>query len=301
MKWHTYTSFVLLFFALVGPATADTIHLQSGASLDGKLEELNQHAVALVTPNGRMVFQRNTIERIEENDRQGDTGEASPNPMAKLHEERLDRITGLNAEQRARVRQLIEPLRLADSPRRKAAVRALVAYGAENPIYDFIEYNLKFMSQRFAPDLLTVLVALDEERAQPLVRARVEDVFTQVRERAIELLAQTEGKGAVRLIARGAIDYHADVRMRALSALGKLDARRATPVLLHGLNSGDRRVANAARRALEDIWNTEHEEDTEWSSFWESRRDSLTNPLQPEELDPLVDEQPKETATYHYE
>lgn len=301
MKWPTYTSFVLLFFAVMGPATADTVHLQSGVSLDGKLEEINEHAVALVTPNGRMVFQRNTIERIEENDRQGNADAASPTPMAKLHEERLYRITGLNAEQRALVRQLIEPLRLADSPRRKAAIEALVAYGAENPIYDFIEHQLKFMSQRFAPDLLTVLVALDEERALPLVRARVEDVFTQVRERAIELLVQTEGKGAVRLIARGAIDYHADVRIRALSALGKLDARRATPVLLHGLNSGDRRIANAARRALEDIWNAEHEEETEWSSFWESRRDSLTNPLQPEELDPLVEEQPKETATYHYE
>ena len=74
---------------------------------------------------------------------------------------------------------------------------------------------------------------------------------------AIEYIAADQDKPNIKtigLIARGMIDNSANVRIATAEALAKFGDRRATAVLINGLDSPDYTVRDASEAALKTIW-----------------------------------------------
>ena len=276
------------------PVWADTVVFKDGTEVNGKIHELNAHSIALETGGGRMVIQRSELLRTETNDLMG-SGDRFQHmrSRAELREAALTKRTGLDKEQRARVRGLIRPLQSTNPAEQAEAIKALVAMDKEVGIYNYLLGYLPHLSDRFAPGVLEAMVGMDPERAAATVRAQTASPRFVQRAKAVELMGRMKDTAHLDTIARGMLDPSSTVQVAAAEGLGYAADQRATPVLIEGLSSADRRLQNASRRALSRIWSTDQSvldfgSREEWERFWQDRRHGVTGAIDPATLKPLV-------------
>ncbi len=306
-KQSIMVALALVLFVLFALAThADTVYFKDGSSLDGKASRPNGNCVSLQVGKARLTFQASEVERVESNDKEGVQGLGHVTPMAAKRNAELAERTGLTAEQRAEVRDIMADLKSPDSEERTSARRRLVAKGGDVDILPFLESSLPYLSDQYVPEVLRVMSDLDRERALPVLRKNAQAVTPANRAAAIELMGRVGDREKIDVVACGLVDPHPDVRIAAAKGLALAKDKRVTPALIEGLKSEDRRVQNACSAALASVWSSrdarvQHDTADAWASYWASRAGEVRNPIGPEGLTPLVTPEPETVATHHDE
>ncbi len=302
MRNAILSAFVVLSFSLTG--AADTLFFKDGSSLEGKVQRVNENTIALVVGQGRMQFQTSEIERIEENDKQGDYQLVSP--MATRHDRALKARTGLTREQRNLVRRHISGLTSASGAERLEARKALIQLGEEVDIFPFLKEAAPFLPADRSPEVLRVLWELDPKRAKPVLMEMTTNALSTNRAQALELMCTDEKADEsartqlAQLVARGMVDPSADVRIAAAKGLGALGAKGATPALIEGARSSNPRLQGACKEALEKIWRIDPNlaEGMDWDTLWNDNKQIVREPLQCDSLEPLYKPEVEGQAPY---
>jgi sRNA-binding regulator protein Hfq len=285
-------------------AHADTLYVKNGPALDGKVVRLNDHAVALESGNGRMVFQNHEIERIEKNEKKGTLDYSAANPIALEHERQLEKRTGLTAKQREEIIALVDQLAKEDSEERKLVVKRLVTLQQKIDVFRFLNESRGGFGARLLPGVLEVMTQIDKSATKPIVLECATDKVAGIRAAAITLMGKVQGYGSVEMIARGLVDEDVDVRVAAAAALADVRDKRATPALIAGMSDNNQRVVNVCKASLSRLWSTEnavvqYETAAEWAAFWQERAPGVSKPIQTAALQPLSVTEPGSYVIVH--
>lgn len=278
-------------------ANADTLFVKNGPALDGKVVRINEHAVALESGNGRIVFQNDEIDRIEKNEKKGTYDYSAFHPIALEHERELEKRTGLTARQREEILGLVDRLAQEDSLERKNVIKQLVSMQQKVDVYRFLNESRGGFGARLLPGVLEVMVQIDKTATKPIVLDCTTDKVAGNRAAAIAIIGRVREYGSLETIARGLVDEDVEVRVTAAAALAEARDKRATPALLEGLADTNQRVVNACMAALSRLWSTdeaqvEYKTADEWAAFWKERASGVSAPIQTAALKPLFVTEP---------
>ncbi len=281
----------LVLTLCAGTAAADTIHLNNGVSVDGTVKQRDGYIE--VDAGGRKVFYRdNEIASIEKNEKTGKIDLAERYAYWQTEEEEMLRKTGLTAEQRRRVGELIDELP-KDPATRMAAREKLMALQSEMNVYRYLAFLLPHASHFQVPALLEAMAYLDSSQAIQVLRAATQNNYFEARAKAIELLGGLTHKASVDLISRGLADDKTEVQIQAAYALARIGAQEATPALIDLLKHPDLRVSNASRESLRALWPDQLGDGSqmsvdEWTAIWKGNEASVSGRIQLALLQPLV-------------
>lgn len=273
-------------------ARADTVFFKDGSQLDGRVSYPNPNAVKLTVKTGSMTFPVTDVQSVEENDKEGnyDLNKA----YARKHNDWLQERTGLNREQREEVRKMVVLLASADEAVRERARQDLLAYNEHTSLFKYFESSLPYMRGHTGPDIMRLMVTVDPERSKQTLQVRVHDLAPRNRAEALRLTGQVMKEEGLETLAKGVKDHAPEVCIAAAAALADIGDKRASKVLLAGLDNQDRQVQNACGQALARIWANEAGTDApdspaEWKAFVQQRAVSVPDPLEPAALQPLID------------
>ena len=300
---------VAIALLVVGLGTADTIYFKDGSMLHGKVNRLNENAVALELDKGRMVFSNAEIDRVEDNDKTSSyANRHQANPKAVQLRAAQEERFGVTSEQREVLVRMVDALRSEDENLRVLTASRLCKLQAELDVFKFLEAAMGGFSESTLPPVMEVMAEIDKKRAVAPIRTRVDDPTPTSRAKAVELLGKIGDKESLETIARGIVDDDIGVRIGAAKGLGYAGEKRATPVLLEGLKNPNKRVQNACRDALTRLWSTDDllvqfETPEEWEGMWRGQAARVEKPISPTGLQPLIlpDPEDGEIETYHYE
>ena len=288
----------------VSNAIADTVHFSDGTSLDGKVTQVNENCIAVESGSGRMLFQVGRVERIEKNDKAGtiDLGKTSPRQLE--FERELKEKTGLTAEQREQVVRVVDKLASEDSNERDAAIKRLVAMQKEVDVFTFLTNTQQSYGARVLPGVLEVMMAIDREKAKPIVRTCATDAVPGNRAAALQIMGSAHDVASLETMARGLVDVDDSVRVAAAAALAMAGSKRATPALLEGLGGIDKRVVNACTAALTKLWSTkdtavQFDSAEGWKQFWAEHAGEVADPIAMAGLEPLFEPEPDTYVIVH--
>jgi sRNA-binding regulator protein Hfq len=278
----------LCFVLLAGlyfNAAADTIYLNNGVRFDGVVTQLPDGNYRVNVGERVLIYRAEEIDRIEQNDRTGHFNWSDARERWAKQDAELQELTGLNAEQRKRVRELLYDLQITEDSRRMVARDELLAMQTQIDIFPYLQFRLDEVSHRLSPWVLEAMYYISPQRALPHLRRNTEHVFYGTRQKAIELLGRMEHTESAPLIARGLVDHNFDVRAEAALSLARLSARYATPALIETMIHPDMRVSQAAHQALQTLWHASLGESTpqtvnEWNDVWEQHSSTYDNPLE---------------------
>jgi hypothetical protein len=269
--------------------------------MDGVVTRPNENTVVLEMEGGSLTFQASEVDRIEANAKRG----TFQNPMARKHEDELNRRTGLTAAQREELRALMEPLKSEDETEVNRAKKAILKKAETLDLFRFFQSSLT-VSGLYAPDVLELMEKCYPDRALPVLREYAQNIEPVTRAKALELLAAHKDKDDLELVARGAVDPDPEVQVAALKALNELAGRRATPVYLLGLGSSNARVRATALAVLSAQWKDVpgaplNAAPAAWPTFWDSQAASVADALDPKALRPLTATETGKVILYHNE
>ncbi len=281
-----------------GLASADTLHFNDGTKVDGVVVSEDENFISLQVGKGRMTFPRSDVSQIEKNDKEGDDVKISRETGLK-HEQDQQERTGLTREQRDQVRAAISPLWSLNEEERRVARENLKKMGKDLAVFQYIESFLPYSKGQIVPELMTVLVEMDPERARTALSQRTEDPNPVNRAKALELMATYTKDKPLATMARGMIDLDPAVRTTAAEALGKTKEPAVTPALIAGL--ADDATKDAALAALKKVWADDPaagqlSDVSGWQSFWGSRSKKVENAVDVAELKPLVSQEELDQA-----
>lgn len=281
-------------------AGADTIFFKDGTSLDGKVSQPHPNIVRLDFESGHMVFPASSVLRIEENDRMG-VRPLRVNPHTERHNERMREKTGLTGDEQAELFQLMRPLNSEDSAERNRAVQAILAVAEEKDIVDFLAHVTTSTTERYLPQMLDILGQVDPARAREVSESHLTQQHPANRGAALSQLARTAGAEVTPTLAQGLVDHDPEVQVTAAQSIGLVGAREATPALLAALQDPDLRVRTASEQALQRLWGVNQDKSPqEWQAHWNQNQASVSSPINPAALEPLVEEEdPLTTTAYH--
>lgn len=290
----------MLFVALAGLAVAlfagaDTVHLKNGVRFDGEVTKRPDGNYQVQAGRRTLVYRPSEIANIEENGKTGEFDREAAVARWKKRDAELTALTGLNAEQRNAVEELMYRLQLSDPNERKAVRDKLVKLQEEMSVFKFLAWQMPGVSHRLAPWVLEAMFYVDPGRALPHLREHAGHRYYGTRAKALELLGRLGDTESVVLMARGLLDHTQDVQIMAAYALANSRARQATPALIETLKQPDLRVSNAARKALQALWKEQIDADApprtvdEWNAVWAGQRDAYENPVSLQYLEPLID------------
>jgi hypothetical protein len=299
-RWMTLGMMAMAPFLGAG-AAADTIFFKDGTSLDGKASQPHPNVVRLDVEGGHLTFPANTVLRIEENDK---TGQYSTriNIHTVRHVTMMEELSGgLSGDEQAELFQLMEPLNSEDAGERHRAAQAILAVGQEKDITDFLALVTTSTTERYLPQVLEILAALDPERAREVSTMHLTQQHPVSRSAALAQLARVAGADAAPTVAQGLVDHDPEVQVTAAMSLGQTGAREATPALLAALDSPHNRVRIASEQALRQLWGVaDAQSPQEWRNHWNEHQASVSSPINPASLTPLVEEEdPLTTTAYH--
>jgi hypothetical protein len=283
----------LALVAVCGTVMADTIYLTTGVQFDGVVTERPDGLLDVKAGDETLIYRKDEVLKIEKNTRTGhlDLNEELAKVQAELAE--MEKKTGLTAEQRDRINELIASLSLEPSVRMTARDK-LIALQSEMDVFRYLDYLLPSAGHFRAPYILEAMWYINRERALPIIERNVQNNYFGMRERAISLLGEYARQDSIPLIVRGLADDKLEVRIAAAYALAKCNARQATPALIDSLRHPDLRVASASKEALEAIWASETaasgtpKSADEWSEFWGIHGATIGTRFRLAELQPLV-------------
>lgn len=272
---------------------ADTITTDVGVTFDGTITEQPDGTYKVMAGDNLLIYRKEEIVSIEKNDKSGKLDLEAIAIEAKKSDDRLTKLTGLDASQRARVDALSQGL-AQEGPARIKAREGLLALQAEFDIYPYLEYIYPESTQLFQPQLLDIMFRIDAGRAIGRVREALTNSFPGVRAGAIEILSRAGDTKSADTIVRGLVDPDTSVRIATAYALANLNYREATPALIACLPHPDLRVSNAAKDALAAIWkdaigDTRPTTVDEWKAVWDSKRSGISGALALDQLQPLAD------------
>jgi len=290
----------LALMALAPVAAADTIFFIDGTSLDGKASRPHENVVRLDVEGGHLTFPANTVLRIEENDKTGNYS-TRINIRTVRHNDMMQEQTGLTGDEQAELFRLLAPLSSEDPNERYRAAQEIIAVGEEKDIVDFLAVVTTSTTERFLPQVLEILAELDPVRAREVSTMHLTQQHPVSRSAALAQLARVAGTEVAPTVAQGLVDHDPEVQITAAESLARVGAREATPALLEALDSPHGRVRIASELALREMWGIAEVQTTqEWREHWNQHRTSVSNPINPASLTPLVEEEdPLTTTAYH--
>ncbi len=279
-------------FVLVTAASADTVYFPDGTAVDGVVTHPNANCIAIESGGGKMLIQANRVERIETNDKTGTVNLSKTSPWTIKIEKEMREKTGMTQEQREEIVRIIDRLGSDDANERLLSIRRLVALQQEVDVFKFLVNTMSSYGARTKPGVLEVLMALNREKAIPIVRDCATDQVASNRAAALTIMGKAKDVASLETIARGMVDVDTSVRIAAATALAATGSKRATPLLIEGLDNLDKRVVNACNVALSALWSTDDalvqfDSADGWNRFWGDRSVAVTEPLRMAELEPL--------------
>jgi hypothetical protein len=290
---------------------ADTLTFPDGSKMDGAVREVNENCVELTVGENTIQFQRTEIASIEKNTKKGDSGKPLVLPMVQQWQDQMDAATGMNADQRENLFNLINVLRTAQEPvDRHRIEEQIVVLNKSADVVKFVKasYDHSTIGQKMA--LLDVLNLIEPAAAVPMLEEAMVTNNAPFRAYAIRLYEKTKLKSGrmdrngLSYLARGILDSDVDVQLAAGIALAECGQKPVTPVLISQLNAADLRVGNAMNQALARIWNVDSDSVPRdraafWQDHWRSNAAAVNNPLNPDALQPLVDKDAPIVDTHH--
>ncbi|MCC6695546.1 MAG: hypothetical protein IT365_07940 [Candidatus Hydrogenedentes bacterium] len=285
-------------------ASADTVYLTDGSTLDGVVSQPNENCFVVASGSGSLMFEASRIQRVEKNDKKGSIDLGKVNPWAVKYEEDMTKRTGLTATQREEVVLIIDKFASEDANERQAAIKKLAAMQKQLPIFTFLVATIDSYGARTLPGVLEVLMAIDRGKAIPIVRDCATNPVARNRAAALQIMGAARDVASVDTIARGLVDEDESVRVAAAGALAVANNRRATPALIENLGNLDKRVVNACNAALSKLWSEENAEvkfvtAEEWNTFWEGRSSTVSEPISTSKLEPLFVTEPGSYVIAH--
>jgi hypothetical protein len=276
------------------PAAADTVHMKNGVQIDGVVLQQTAEKIVLDVDGRRVIVRAGEVRSIEKNDKTGALDRQKIIEEARLRDQRLTRITGLNGKQRTEVKNLMGGFLSNSDHERMETRQTLIAMAAEMDIFRFLDHCLPGLLPRYVPDTMTVMAELNPGRAKLAIRDELDNPDAACRARALELLGELLDVNHAEQMARGLLDHDPEVRAAAAIALARVNARKATPLLLDGLDDASPRARNACRLALERLWadsggGEELTDAAAWRSFWERNTSKAPGSWTTARLDPLVE------------
>lgn len=296
---------VMLLLGLGGlKASADTVYLTDGSTLDGVVSQPNENCFVVASGSGSLMFEASRIQRVEKNDKKGSVDLGKVNPWAVKYEEDMTKRTGLTAAQREEVVLIIDKFASEDANERQAAIKKLAGMQKQLPIFTFLVATIDSYGARTLPGVLEVLMAIDRGKAIPIVRDCATNPVARNRAAALQIMGAARDVASVDTIARGLVDEDESVRVAAAGALAIANNRRATPALIENLGNLDKRVVNACSAALSKLWSEENAEvkfatAEEWNTFWEGRSSTVSEPITTAKLEPLFVTEPGSYVIAH--
>ena len=127
-----------------------------------------------------------------------------------------------------------------------------------------------------------------------MIREQCSHVDAECRASALRFLGELKDADSASLIASGLLDHEDTVRVAASLAAVDIGLKRATPIFLVNLGSGEQGLRNTTHIALSRLWSTpdnaiEFTSAEQWDTFWEKNAASIPDPLIPEKIKPLVE------------
>lgn len=290
----THQCVLALAFALIaGLAAADTIKLDTGVVFDGVVKEMPDGNYSINAGGHVLIYQKSEVTEIEKNARTGVLNMDEVKAEWAKRDKELTDLTGLNADQRGQVDELIAQLVGATDAKIMDVRGKFAALQQQFDVFRYLAYAYRDMSQLMSPIALDILFRLDPQRAIPTLRESAKHPYFEVRKKALECLGLVRDTDSVHLIAQGLADNSLDVRIMAAYSLANAGAKEATPALTASLKHPDMRVGNASREALEALWKTELADPKprsveEWTAFWSAHSSGLPNGIALEGLEPLI-------------
>lgn len=277
-----------------GAAMADTLYLKNGVRVHGVVTERPDGIYKVQSGRNTVVYRPSEVERIERNDRDGSLDMEELRARWAEHDARMTERTGLTADQRRRVKDLMYQLQTDDEAKRHAVREKLIAMSEEMDVFGYLAYRFPEVSDRLSPYVLEAMFAVNPGQARAHVRDGATHVYYGTRAMAIELLARMRDAESEELILRGLADHSPEVVIAALYSLAQLGAKRSTPVMIELLAYPDLRVTNAARESLQALWRQELGDAppgkvSEWTAFWQQQDGS--SELKLAGLAPLIPEE----------
>jgi hypothetical protein len=284
---------------IAGSAAADTVYFKDGSALDGIVKRERASEVTLELPGGVMTFSMADVDRIEENDK-GRRAKQAPSEDAPGDAGPALSLPPLSPEDTSTLRDMLMALLTVNPAERDAARQRIERFATTRDLFPFLERALPYMPDRQAAEVLQLMYTADGARAEPVLWKSAHSRLPKIRAKALELLgALRAGDEPVdperlRLFARGVLDTAPEVQFAAVRALHDAGDRRATPVLIKGLESADLRVQAASLRALRHLWATPEAfagitTAEQWRIFLSMADEDLPQAPEFEQLEPLVE------------
>lgn len=294
MRTRTCVLLVAALALTAPPAWTDTVHMKNGVQVDGTIQQETPNMVVLDVDGRRVVLRADEIRSVERNDKTGAFDRQKAIEAAQVRDAELTRITGLNGKQRILVKDIMGGFLSNNDHVRLETRRKLVSMAEEMDIYRFLEHSLPALLPRYVPDTMTVMAELNPGRAKLAIRDQLSNVDASCRARALELLGELADANYAEQMARGLLDHDPGVQAAAAVALGRLNIRKATPLLIEGVASPDPRASNACRLALRRIWAgtggaSELNTAEEWRAFWADHQSQAPGFWTTARLEPLVE------------
>ncbi len=271
-KWIPCVALATLLGAPV--ALSDTVYLKNGVRFDGVVMQRPDGNYQVKAGRRTLVYRPSEVESIEKNEK---TGEFDREAAVARWEERnaeLTELTGLTAEQRTTVEDLMYRLQRSDPAERKAVRDKLISLQQEMDVFKFLAWRMPGVSHRLSPWVLEAMFYVEPGRALRHLREQATHTYYGTRAKSLELLGRLGDSESVQLMARGLLDHAQDVQIMAAYALANARARQATPALIETLKNPDLRVSNASREALQALWAEQVDANApprtvdEWQAVW---------------------------------
>ncbi len=284
---------VLAMALMAGVAAADTLTLNTGVSFDAVVTEMPDGNYSVNAGGHVLIYQKSDVTAIEKNDRTGALNLDEVKARWAEKDKELTEQTGLNADQRATVDQLIAQLVGAEDSQILDVRNKLTTLQKEMDVFRYLAFAYRDMSQLMAPIALDILFRLDPKRSLPTLRDSAKHPYFEVRRKAVECLGLERNPEDVKLIAQGLVDGSLEVRIMAAYSMANAGAKEATPALIESLKHPDMRVGNASRESLEALWKAEMGDPKprsvdEWTAFWTAHSGGLPAPITLDGLEPLI-------------
>jgi hypothetical protein len=280
-----------------GWAPADTVVMQNGSSVDGKILSRTDTQIRIQVNDQEVTVPVADVASAETNDKRAappvDTAELDR--IAAEHDRELVETTGLELEQRAGVDEMLRIFFLGAEELAQSARRGLLDLAkTDKSPYRYMKMRLPEINpDRLAP-MLEVMFEMNPGDMRETLMQTAHSQSASARAASLRCLGQLKDKSVLELMKSGMADEDPDVRIAAVHGIEALGVRDATPMLLQLMKAGDPRVQNAAREALSLLWTEAGQpapsflKNAEWDEFWKTKAAGVPGAWSAGTVEPLV-------------
>lgn len=254
MSAHAIQITALALVLACGAASADTLTLTNGATVDGKVKQRSDGLYEVSAGGNLVIYRPEEVVQLETNDRDGTLNLDEVREQVRAEQERLLKETGLTQEQRDRVDDLLNRMQSGSPAERLEARERMMKLNQEVSILRYLKY---WFTNLITPALLESIYDVSPADCIDELERGVTHANYACRAKAIELLATMGHADSTDLIARGLVDHSFDVQLATIYALAKLGSKKSSNALLEMMAKPDVKLGNASQEALALLWISE--------------------------------------------